>query len=561
MTLSAGTGRPLPRPGAAVNSGAWWRTAVVYQVYIRSFADGNGDGIGDIAGIRAHLPYLARLGVDALWITPWYRSPMRDGGYDVADYRDIDPLFGTLAEADGLLADAHALGLRVLVDLVPNHTSDAHPWFQAALAAGPGSPERARYWFRAGRGDAGDEPPNGWRSVFGGPAWTRLPGDGSGTATWYLHLFDSTQPDLDWSNPAVRAEFRDIVAFWMDRGVDGIRVDVAHFLAKDPRLPDLADGEVPAPGEHPYEDREEVHAIYREWRRVADKRGGIFVGEINLPAERQARYLREGELHTAFNFDLAHRAWSAGPMRRSIDRTLASHRAVGAPATWVLGNHDLPRPTYRLGRMDRHQERIEPWSRTFPSNQVVGLARARAAALLTLALPGSAYIHQGEELGLPEVLDLPDAVRQDPTFHRTGGEEPGRDGDRVPFPWGGLAAPYGFGPEGSVPWLPQPASWARLSVEWQDQARGSTLRLYRDALALRRTHTGFAGETFTWLDDAGFDPDTLHFARAAGLRCLVNAGDVPVALPAGGRVLLRSDESAATSAPLPPDAAAWYTLD
>lgn len=539
----------------------WWRTAVVYQVYIRSFADGNGDGVGDIAGIRSRLPYLRGLGVDAIWITPWYRSPMADGGYDVEDYRAIDPQFGTLAEAEALLADAHAHDLRVLVDIVPNHTSSAHPWFREALEAAPGSPARDRYWFRDGLGDGGDAPPNNWGSVFGGAAWTRLPGIGPGTGTWYLHLFDSTQPDLNWSNPEVRDEFLDILRFWMRRGVDGIRVDVGHFLDKDPALPDLDPAATLAPGGHPHEDREEVHAIYRGWRAVADEFGAVFCGEINLPADRQARYLRPGELHTAFNFDFCHAPWAAGPMRRSIDRTLSSHAEAGAPATWVLGNHDLPRPSYRLGRLDRDGERLDPWPRRFPSNQVVGLARARAAALLTLALPGSAYIHQGEELGLPEILDLPDEARMDPTFRRTGGGELGRDGDRVPFPWSGETAPYGFGPEGSLPWLPQPASWARLSVMAQDQAPGSTLSLYRAALRIRRLHPGLAsGPAFRWVDDG--QAPVLHVERSGGFRCLVNLGDVPVVLPAGAVVLLRSDEppAAPSAAPVPPDAACWYAL-
>jgi alpha-glucosidase len=549
----------------------WWRRAVVYQVYIRSFADGNGDGLGDIPGIRSRLPYLRGLGVDALWITPWYPSPMADGGYDVADHRDIDPRFGTLAEAEALVADAHVLGLRVMLDVVPNHTSVAHRWFREALASEPGSVARTRYWFRDGRGPRGALPPNAWGSIFGGPAWTRVSDDGSGPAQWYLHLFDSSQPDLAWDNPEVRGEFEDILRFWLDRGVDGFRIDVAHFLAKDPTLPELAapragttgtaaSGDTAAAGAvdaHPYHDREAVHDVYRGWRRVIEAYGRDVVtcGEIDLSAERIARFLRPGELHTAFNFDLMRRPWAAGPLRRSIDRTLASHDAVGAPATWVMGNHDLPRPTFRLGR-DEPDEEVDAWTRAAASDQAVGLHRARAAALLELALPGVAYIYQGDELGLPEVLDLPDHARQDPTFRRTSGAELGRDGDRVPIPWSGAAAPFGFGPEGSVPWLPQPEAWAQLSVEAEDADPGSTLSLYRAALALRRAHPGLAGDDFRWLD--GSD-DVVHFARAGTFRCVVNFAAEPFGIPAGAAVLLRSDGPAATG-PLPRDAAAWYAL-
>ncbi len=561
----------MPAAEAEVGATApWWRRAVVYQVYIRSFADGTGDALGDVAGIRSRLPYLRGLGVDAVWITPWYPSPMADGGYDVADYRAIDPRFGTLADAEALVAEAHALGLRVMLDIVPNHTSVAHAWFREALASPPGSADRTRYWFRDGRGADGSLPPNGWGSIFGGPAWTRLPGDGSGTAQWYLHLFDASQPDLDWSNAEVGAEFEDVLRFWLDRGVDGFRIDVAHFLAKDPSLPEVAGGATGAVGTagggaepvdavdaHPHQDREAVHEIYRGWRRVLDAAGRDIVscGEIDLPAERIARYLRPGELHTAFNFDLTRRPWLAGPLRRSIDRTLTSHAAVGAPATWVIGNHDLPRPTFRLGRKEAGEE-LNAWTRSVPSDQAVGLRRARAAALLTLALPGVAYIYQGDELGLPEVLDLPDHARQDPTFHRTAGAEIGRDGDRVPMPWSGDAAPYGFGPEGSLPWLPQPNSWAGLSVAVEDADTGSTLSLYRSALALRRSHPGLGGEAFSWIDDAD---DLLHFARAGSFRCVVNLGAEAFGIPAGAAILVRSDGPAAAG-PLPCDTAAWYVL-
>jgi alpha-glucosidase len=546
--------RPSPARSA---TDQWWRTAVVYQIYIRSFADADGDGVGDIAGIRSRLPYLSSLGVDAVWITPWYPSPMRDGGYDVADYRGIDPLFGTLDDALALIEDAHAAGIRVVIDLVPNHTSSAHPWFAQALTSGRSSSARARYVVRDGRGPAGLEPPNNWHSLFGGPAWSPMPDDGVRPAQWYLHLFDASQPDLDWASPEVRAEFEAIVAWWLDRGVDGIRIDVADLLVKDPSLPDLPPLGVPAatPGAHPFSDREGVHEIYRAWRRIADGHGGgVFCAELNLPLERLVRYLRPDELHTAFNFDLVHRPWAVQPLRRSIESTLAAHGGVGAPATWVLGNHDLARPAYRLG-LAADGEWLNPWSRTAPSDQVLGARRARAAALLELALPGSAYVYMGEELGLPEVLDLPAGARQDPTFRRTNGADIGRDGVRVPLPWSGEEPPYGFGPAGSAPWLPQPAGWGDLAVGRQEGDADSTLTLYRTALALRRSHPGLRGPRFSWVDDG--HPGALEFEREAGLRCAVNLDAEPLPLPPGAVVLVRSDGQRAGGA-LPRDTAAWY---
>ncbi len=332
----------------------WWRSAVIYQVYIRSFADGNGDGVGDIAGIRSRLPYLKSLGIDAIWINPWYKSPMADHGYDVADFREIDPRFGTMAEAEALIEEAHQHGIRVIPDIVPNHVSDQHVWFRAALAAGQGSPERDRFVFRKGRGADGAEPPNNWQSCFGGPAWTRLP-DGQ----WYLHLFAPEQPDLNWEHPEVRAEFEDILRFWFHRGVDGFRIDVAHGLVKHPDLPDLPprpDGGAVAPQgglDHPHWDRDEVHEIFRAWRRVADEFPGNrkFVAEAWAPSpERLARYVREDGLHTAFNFDFLMTSWDAKDLREVIDSSLATLGAVGAPATWVLSNHDVTRHPSRFGR-------------------------------------------------------------------------------------------------------------------------------------------------------------------------------------------------------------------
>ncbi len=542
-------------PAPARRRTDWWRDAVVYQVYIRSFADGNGDGLGDVAGIRARLGYLRDLGVDALWINPWYPSPGADAGYDVSDYRAVEPAFGTADEAAAFVAEAHELGLRVILDIVPNHTSDQHAWFRAALAAGPGSPERARYHFRPGRGDG---PPNDWRSVFGGPAWTRVPDPDGSPGEWYLHLFDSAQPDLNWDRPEVREEFESILRFWFDRGVDGFRIDVAHSLVKDPALPDVGEEEehllasVEGTG-HPFWDRDGVHEVYRGWRRIAESYADekVFVAEawVSSP-ERLARYLRPDELHTAFNFDYLTAPWDPAALREVIDRSLASNASVGAPATWVLSNHDVVRHVSRLGR-----PRAKGWALgdLAPVEQLdleLGRRRARAAALLMFALPGGAYVYQGDELGLWEVEDLPDAVRQDPTFRRTEGAEIGRDGCRVPLPWSGTAAPFGFSPEGTTAptWLPQPASFAAVTAEAQDGDPGSMLTLYRTALRLRRER---ASGPLTWLPS---EPGVLAFTRDGGFTCLVNLSGAPVPLPADRRVLLATEE---LDGELPVDAAAW----
>jgi alpha-glucosidase len=528
-------------PGQPVDA-PWWRSAVIYQIYPRSFADSDGDGIGDLPGIRARLPYLRELGVDAVWISPFYPSPMADAGYDVSDYRDVEPIFGTLADADALLTEAHALGLKVIVDLVPNHTSDEHEWFRAALAAPPGSPERARYMFRDGRGEHGEIPPNDWISNFGGAAWTRA-ADGQ----WYLHLFDSKQPDLDWTNPEVVAEFESILRFWLDRGIDGFRVDVAHGLAKDPAMPDLEGNWAtggPAVEGHPHWDRDEVHEVYRGWRRVTDAYAGdrVFVGEVWVQTPEQlARYLRSDELHTAFNFTYLLAGWDAKSLRTAIDDSIDALSAVGAPATWVLSNHDVVRHVTRYGGGE------------------LGVRRARAATLLTLALPGGAYVYQGEELGLPEVVDLPPELRQDPAFGRTQGEDGFRDGCRVPIPWSGEEPPFGFGPGSGQPWLPQPADWAALTVEKQQGDPASMLSLYRAALELRRDRLELGDGTMAWIDTDG---ELLAFRRDPGFVCVVNVGGEPVPPPDAVRdgALLLSSDPLEPDGRLPGATSAWYAV-
>ncbi|GAA3848705.1 glycoside hydrolase family 13 protein [Streptomyces coacervatus] len=514
----------------------WWRSAVIYQVYVRSFADGDGDGTGDLAGVRSKLPYLAELGVDALWFSPWYLSPMKDGGYDVADYRAIDPSFGTLAEAEKLIAEARELGIRTIVDIVPNHVSDRHPWFRAALAGGP---ERELFHVRPGRGAHGERPPNDWTSQFGGPAWTQLP-DGD----WYLHLFAPEQPDLNWAHPAVRQEHEDILRFWFERGVAGVRIDSAALPAKDPALPDFVEGRDP----HPYVDRDELHDIYRSWRTIADEYDGVFVGEVWLPdSERFARYLRPDELHTAFNFAFMTCPWDADRLRTSIDETLAEHAPVGAPATWVLCNHDVTRTVTRYGRTDTGFDFTTKAFGT-PTDLALGTRRARAAALLSLALPGAFYIYQGEELGLPEA-DIPRDRIEDPMHFRSGGTDPGRDGCRVPLPWSSREPYAGFGSR-EEPWLPLPEDWASYAVDRQAQNPGSMLGLYRMAITIRPV---FGDEPLTWLTAPS---GVLAFSRAKGAVCVVNLADTPTDLPPHTQLLLASGPLTPDGR-LPQDTAVW----
>jgi alpha-glucosidase len=532
--------------------GRWWREAVVYQVYVRSFADANGDGVGDLAGVRAQLPYLRDLGVDALWFSPWYPSPLADTGYDIADYRSIDPTFGTLAEAEQLIAEARSLGIRTIVDIVPNHVSDQHPWFQKALASPPGSPERERFWFQVGTGANNELPPNGWQSIFGGSAWTRT-SDAGVPGEWYLHLFAPEQPDLNWTHSDVWAEHEDVLRFWFDRGAAGVRIDSAALLVKDPNL-----GEESAdhgPGEHPFTDRDELHDIYRRWRAIADgyDEPRLLVGEVWLPdAERFARYLRPDELHTAFNFDFLACPWEPGPMRTSIESALAAHAPVDAPTTWVLSNHDVTRPVTRYGRTDTSFS-FESKRAGTPTDLARGTRAARAAALLAMALPGSMYIYQGEELGLPEVEDIPPERRQDPMWHRSGGVDPGRDGCRIPLPWGGDRPPYLFSPDGADrPWLDQPDDWAELTVAAQSESETSMLALYRTGLRFRRAAP--------WGDDAGLrwlpsSESVLAFARGERFTCIVNFGPDPVELPAAADVLIASDEL--EGGELPRDTTVW----
>jgi alpha-glucosidase len=545
----------------------WWRSAVIYQIYPRSFADASGDGIGDLPGITAKLDDLAELGIDAIWLSPFFTSPQKDAGYDVADYCDVDPIFGTLDDFDGMLAKAHAHGIRVIVDLVPNHSSDQHRWFQAALAAGPGSEERARYMFRDGEGESGELPPNNWQSVFGGPAWTRITEADGTPGQWYLHLFDSSQPDFDWNNPWVREQFLDVLRFWLDRGVDGFRVDVAHGMIKADGLPDW---EPPAEGGSmggglelemavesptaPYWAQEGVHEIYREWRTLLNSYEGerVLCAEAWVdPLSKVAKWVRPDEMHQAFNFAYLETPFEASALRTVIDKSLEAFSAVGAPSTWVLSNHDVVRHASRLALTGDNLQGhgIGPKSEGLP-DPVVGLRRARAASMLMLALPGSAYLYQGEELGLPEVIDLPDEARQDPTWFRTNGERYGRDGCRVPIPWTADAPASGFNTSGES-WLPQPAGWGAFARDQQRGVEGSTLELYRKALAIRGEHA-LGHSTLEWLDGG---TDAVVAFATSGLAVIANTGDAAVALPEGADVVLASGDL--EGGLLPGDTTVW----
>ena len=509
------------------NAAEWWRQAVVYQIYPRSFADSNGDGIGDIPGIVSRVDYLAELGVDAVWLSPFYPSALADGGYDVADYRDVDPRLGTLDDFDRMVAALHARGIRVVVDIVPNHTSDQHAWFQEALAAGRGSAARERYIFREGTGPDGSLPPTDWVSTFGGPAWERV-ADGQ----WYFHHFAVEQPDLNWSNPEVREDFLTTLRFWSDRGVDGFRIDVAHMLTKDftDPLPSRAELDaLPQDGSHPLLDRDDVHEVYAEWRAVFNSydppRTAVAEAWVSTP-ERRARYASADSLGQAFNFDLLEADFDAAQFRRIITDNLAQAEATGSSTTWVLSNHDVTRHATRYGLPPLNGRAVKQgaeWVRAGgPEDQLdreTGLRRARAATMLLLGLPGSTYLYQGEELGLHEVAEISADERQDPAFFR-GGEYDGlgRDGCRVPLPWTASGESFGFGPGGSH--LPQPAWFGDVAVDVEDADPASTLALYRRALRLRREWP--ADERLEWVE-TGRD-DVLRFRRSNGWETVTNFG-------------------------------------
>lgn len=566
----------------------WWRDAVIYQIYPKSWVDADGDGYGDCAGIRTRLPYLAELGIDAIWFSPFYKSPDNDGGYDVADYRDIDPRFGTVDDVVAMVGEAHDLGIKVLIDIVPNHTSSEHAFFQAALQTAPGSPEWARYHVLAGKGVNGEQPPNNWKSVFAGEAWSRiLDKSGRPTGYWYLHLFDDTQPDVNWEHPDIVEEFDQTIRFWLDRGIDGFRIDVTHGLVKAAGFPDdngestvkNMDGSIADILPRPYWDQPGVHDIYRRWRTIANEYSParVFVGEIwvSTPA-RLAAYLREDELHTGFNFPFLKANWKASELRPIIVDSLRNDEAVGATTTWVLENHDVPRVVTRYAPLEQESLELEEQESQLSAQiqeQTLGeedfkrgRRRARAGMLLMLALPGSAYVWQGQELSLEEVTDMPDDERQDPVWFRTKGVEKGRDGCRVPIPWTREGSAMGFGPDGSKPWLTQPDAWRELSVEAQEGDPASMLELTRKALHIRRREMCLGDGEMIWRDDLGFADAVLAFERppidgSSAVLVIVNTGREDVELPNAGAVLISSqptiERTAANALVIPADTTVW----
>jgi alpha-glucosidase len=538
----------------AVEGAQWWRSGVIYQIYPRSFADANGDGMGDLKGITQRLSSLASLGIDAVWLSPFYRSPQKDAGYDVSDYVNVDPLFGTLEDFDEMVTEAHRHSLRVMIDLVPNHSSSEHEWFQRALKTAPGSKERSYYHFKDGRGENGELPPNNWQSMFGGPAWTRVE-DGQ----WYVHLFDSSQPDLNWENPVVREEFENILRFWLDRGVDGFRVDQPHAMAKAEGLPD-----------HPYVDeagagfiegrenppmwfQDSVHEIFRDWRKILDSYPGdrAMCGEAYvLPLSFMALWVRPDEFHQTFNFRFLDAGWDREKLVSAIDESFEAFDAVGAPSTWVLNNHDVLRHASRFGGdygRTTASDGVGP-NNPQPDN-VLGLQKARAATLFMLGLPGASYIYQGEELGLPDHTTIADEHRQDPTFFRTNGQRVGRDGCRVPLPWEMGDASNGFNQTGKA-WLPQPKSYSSLSRDQQVGKPDSTLTMYQQALKLRKELKLGEG-SFDWVSKTA----VLTYQNG-NLRVVHNFTSEPVAIE--GEVLLSSMPLAAGN--LLPNDTAWVLV-
>lgn len=544
----------------------WWRDSVTYQIYIRSFADANGDGKGDVAGIISRLPYLKKLGVDAIWITPWYPSPQKDHGYDVADFMDIEPDYGTLTDAKKLIEQSHKLGIRLLVDIVPNHCSDQHKWFQEALAAKPGSKERDRFIFRDGRGENGDTPPNNWQAVFGGSAWQRITDSDGKAGQWYLHLFAVEQPDFNWQNQEVKDYFEQVLKFWLDLGVDGFRIDVAHGMIKADGLPDVpSDPKLLEGKPMPFWDQDGVHEIYKEWRKILDSypNDRMAVAEAWVhPATRIARYLRPGELMNSFNFEFLGSKWDVTEIKNNINKSIEAIGAVGAPSSWVFNNHDVVRSVDRfdLGLGLSGGTTLERQGDVNKFNLKRGQKRARAGALLMLALPGGAYIYQGEELTLPEARDIPEDRLSDPRWKMSDYKDRGRDGCRVPLPWKSNAAgAFGFSDNANLTpadsWLPQSNNWGDYSVQVQDSDPNSSLNLYRKALEIRKSQSGLGDGPMSWVDAPEY---VVAFSRPGDFYCYLNLG-ADFKLPQGAKVLVSS--SPIENSILPTDTAVWFILN
>ncbi len=477
-------------------SQAWWRTGSIYQVYPRSFQDSNGDGIGDLEGIRRRLDYFVWLGIEAIWISPIYPSPMDDFGYDVAEYCDIDPLFGSLEAFDRLVAEAHGFGLKIILDLVPNHSSIAHPWFQASRRS-HADPKRDWYIWRdpAPRGG----PPNNWISNFGGSGWTL----DARTGQYYYHAYLAEQPDLNWRNPHVRAAMHEVMRFWLRRGVDGFRVDVIWHLIKDAALRDNPPNPAWTPEQPEIErllplhsaDQPEVHEAIAGLRRVIDEFDDrVLIGEIYLPIERLVAYYGEGlkGAHLPFNFQLLQTAWSA-PAIAELVRAYEAALPEGGWPNWVLSNHDRPRIAARVGQ-----------------------AQARVAAMLLLTLRGTPTLYYGDELGIGAVEIAPERI-QDPWAKREPGLGVGRDPARTPMQWDATAF-AGFSTH--EPWLPLTQDHKTRNVEILRGEPGSILSLTRRLLHYRRAHPSLASGRWRLLHAAG---DLLAFERREGDDCTIVA--------------------------------------
>jgi alpha-glucosidase len=541
----------------------WWQTAVIYQIYPRSFADGDGDGIGDLRGVESRLESLQALGIDAIWFSPFFKSPQKDAGYDVSDYRSIDPLFGSNEDFDELLAKAKSLGIRIIVDLVPNHSSDQHELFQAALKAAPGSPERDMYMFRDGKGENGELAPNNWESVFGGQAWSRITEADGSLGQWYLHIFDSSQPDFNWDNPKVHEFFAGVLRFWLDKGVDGFRIDVAHGLVKAEGLPDISEAmsqtfEYDPKNPHPFWGQEGVHEIIRSWRKILDEyEDRVMCAEAwVLPLSRIAKWVRPDEYHQTFNFGYLESPWEKLALVKVVSESLEAFGHVGGISTWVLSNHDVIRHASRYGFDKLPPQGVGIGPDNDQPDEQRGQLIARAATAFMLGLPGSAYLFQGEELGLPEHTTLEGKYRQDPSFFRTNGERVGRDGCRVPLPWEAEAGKsFGFNTTGES-WLPAPASYKKYSRDVQEGVEGSTLELYKQLIAMRKHYSLGSGE-FRFAPE--YENETSLAYLNDQVLVISNFGPAPVSIP-WGEILASSQVGLISEGNLEANQTVWIKL-
>ncbi len=523
------------------NDKNWWRQAVVYQIYPRSYADSNADGIGDLKGVTSRIDYLQSLNIDAIWLSPFYPSPLVDGGYDVSDYRNVDPKLGTLADFDEMLAALHNVGIRIFVDIVPNHCSHLHQWFQDALAAPPHSPERNRFIFRDGRGEDKAQPPTDWVSHFAPSAWTHESTFGGVHNQWFLHYFAPEQPDWNWDNPEIAEDFLKTLKFWADRGVDGFRIDVAHGLKKDLsepfRMRNTLEHEIdrPTDGNGILADRNEVFDVYKQWRKLFNQYDPpkVAVAEANVLPERIPLYASEETLGQCFDFRFIFTPFNAQAYKENVTEAIELAKINGSSCTWCLSNHDQIRHATKFG-LDKSVDR-RLWmlsdGKSAELDRETGTKRALAATLFILALPGSTYLYQGEELGLHEVTDIPESMIQDPQYLKNLKFDKGRDGCRVPLPWEANADYFGFSTGGSH--LPQPSWFKNYAVDMQFGKHESSLSIYQEALRIRKDL--MCEESMTWHETG--DPEVLHFSRPNGWNCLINFEGDDYLIPNGDIIL------------------------